>query len=250
MTAELRVTAERGAAAGRRTAIGRVATAAGILSAGAIALGSVVAALGYAGLAGEPFSPLNHWISELGQVGVSTRSSAFNVALVVAGIGFMVFIAGLALTSSSRLRWAFGPIGVVAGLGGTLVGIFPMNHAAEHVAAASTFFNLGWIAAGLASVGFLTSRDERFPRWLAAVGAITVACFIAFLVELRVDDVVRAKMTPTGAITGRPDVWVAPILEWSVLIGIMAWTLLVSLTWRRALGRRPTIEARTAGVPR
>jgi hypothetical protein len=45
-------------------------------------------------------------------------------------------------------------------------------------------------------------------------------------------------MASDGAITGRPDNWSGPILEWSVLIGIMAWTLLASLTWRRELRRR------------
>jgi hypothetical protein len=163
----------------------------------------------------------------------------FNIALVLAGTGFLVFIAGMALTSPSRLRWAFGPIGATAGIGGAFVGLYPMNHPTEHVIAASTFFNLGWIAVALASITFLRFPDQRFPRWLVGVGAATVVAFVAFLVSLRVDEFSRTRMAATGPITGRPDVWIAPILEWSVLAGIMAWTLLAGMTWRRALTSGP-----------
>jgi hypothetical membrane protein len=221
-------------AEGRRS-IGRIAATAGIVSFWAVVPGVVVAWQGYSGTRGEPYSPLNHWISELGQVGVSARAPVFNLALVAAGIGFLLFIVGMALTSPSRLRWAFGPIGALAGIGGALVGIFPMNHPTEHVLAASTFFNLGWIAVALASITFLRFQDERFPRWLVGVGTAAVVAFIAFLVSLRVDEYSRARMAATGAIEGRPDVWVAPILEWAVLVGIMVWTLLAGMTWRRGL---------------
>ena len=229
--------------AARRPTVEWTASTAGIVAFVAIALGCVVSALDYAGAAGEPYSPLNHWISELGQEGVAARAAGFNVSLVVGGIGFVLFISGLAITSRSRLRWAFGPVGVVAGLGGLFVGLYPMNHPTEHVLAASTFFNLGWISVGLASIAFVVGRDPRFPPWLAVVGAATVACFIAFLVSLRVDDFSRTRMASTGAITGRPDVWTAPILEWGVLVGIMAWTLLASLTWRRELRHRSAAVA-------
>ena len=219
----------------RRAAIGRTATTAGILSAWTIVFGIGAAWSGYSGTAGEPYNPLNHWISELGQVGVSARASVFNLALVAAGMEFVLFIVGVAQTSPSRLRWAFGPIGAIAGLGGAFVGIFPMNHPTEHVLAASTFFNLGWIAVALASITYVRFPDPRFPRRLVGIGVFTVVAFVAFLVSLRVDEFSRARMAATGPIVGRPDVWIAPILEWSVLAGIMTWTLLTALAWRRTL---------------
>ena len=64
-----------------------------------------------------------------------------------------------------------GGVGVVAGLGGSFVGVLPMDYGAPHILAASTFFNLGWIAVGLASLDFVVRRDPRFPRWLPASGA-------------------------------------------------------------------------------
>jgi hypothetical membrane protein len=228
----------------RRRAIGRIATTAGILAAGTIAFGVLMAIPAYQGTGGEPYSPLNHWISELGQVGVSARASTFNLALVAAGVEFVMFMVGLAQTSPSRLRWLFGPIGALAGIGGSFVGLFPMNHPTEHVIAASTFFNLGWIAVGLASVTFVLHPEPRFPRWLAGLGALTAACFVAFLVSLRVDELARTRMAATGPITDRPEVWIAPILEWATLASILLWTLCTSLTWRRTLRARPRAEVR------
>jgi hypothetical membrane protein len=219
----------------RRLVLGRIATTAGIIAFVAIMLGSVVAALGYQGARGEAYSPLNHWISELGQLGVSGRASVFNVGVVTGSVAFDVFMLGLAITSPSRLRWAFGPIGVISGIGGCFVGVYPMNYSDAHVFAASIFFNLGWLAVGLASISFLRIPEPRFPRWLVAVGAATVVVFIAFLVALRVDDFSRQRMASSGPIVGRPEVWLGPILEWAVLVGIMAWTLLVSLSWRATL---------------
>jgi hypothetical membrane protein len=228
----------------RRRPVEQLAAALGITSFVLIALGCLWSALGYTGATGEPYSPLNHWISELGQEGVAARADWFNRALMVGGLGFVGFVLGLAWTSPSRLRWAFGPVGAIAGLGGFFVGVFPMNHADQHVIAASTFFNLGWIFVALASIAFVLHREPRHPAWLAIVGAASAAAFIAFLVSLRTDEFSRQRMASSGPITGRPDIWIAPILEWATLISIMAWVLLASIAWLRELRR----EAGGAGA--
>ncbi len=204
-----------------------------------IAFGCVWPALGYTGTAGEPYSPLNHWISELGQEGVSARAAWFNASLIIGGAAFVAFVAGLALTSPSRLRYAFGPVGAIAGIGGIFVGLFPMNHPAQHVIAAFTFFNLGWIFVALASIAFVRHREPRHPVWLALPGAASVVAFTAFLVSLRTDEFSRTRMASDGPITGRPDVWIAPILEWATLVSIMVWVLLTAVAWWRDLRREP-----------
>jgi hypothetical protein len=153
------------------------------------------------------------------------------------------------MTSPSRLRWVFGPVGIISGIGGSFVGIIPMNYPDAHIVAASTFFNLGWIAVGLASISFLRFPEPRFPRRLVAVGAVTVVAFIAFLVALRVDDFTRQRMASSGPIVGRPEIWMGPILEWAVLVGIMVWTLLVSLSWRAALKPKPPKPPKLPKLP-
>lgn len=202
-----------------------------------VALACIGSGLLYTGAEGERYSPLNHWISELGQLGISDGAALFNAALMLGGGAFGLFVTGLATTSPSRLRWAFGPVGVVAGIGGIFVGVYPMNEGALHVAAAATFFNFGWVFVALASLAFVRGRERRHPAWLATLGAATVVTTLAFLVSLRVDTFSRERMASSGPILERPDLWIATILEWATLLGIMAWVLLASVAWLRELIR-------------
>lgn len=57
----------------------------GLGSVGVILLGMVVAALPYRGYAGEGYSPLNHFISELGEIAASRLAWAFNLGIVLGG---------------------------------------------------------------------------------------------------------------------------------------------------------------------
>jgi hypothetical membrane protein len=190
---------------------------------------AVVTAIVYRGTHGQPYSPLNHWVSELGQTGVSDLAIVFNFGLVIGGILFAIFMIGLAAARSGLLRLVYGALGVVAGIAGALVGIFPMNNLDAHGKAALTFFVLGWVVVGLASIDFLRDRDPRFPWWLAIIGALTVAAFLGFLVVL------APLLGGDGlaAPESRPDVWIVPILEWAVLIGILTWVFLTGLVWWR-----------------
>ena len=88
---------------------------------------------------------------------------------------------------------------------------------------------LGWIVVGLASIDFLRDQDPRFPWWLAIIGALTVAAFLGFLVVL------FPLLSGDGlaAPDVRPDIWIVPILEWAVLIGILSWVFLTGWTWLR-----------------
>ncbi len=210
----------------------RLGSAAAFTGVAAITIGSVVAALAYAGSHGESYSPLNHWVSELGERGVSSLAPVFNLGLIVGGVGYAVFMALLAASSNGRVRWAWGAIGVVAGVGGLLVGVFPMNDAVRHALAALTFFNLGWIAVGLATLDLLARRDPRFPRWLGVIAALTVLAFTGFLVSLRIDPHLAEEQL--AAPPARPGLWIVPTLEWVVVVGIVAWTALAAWCWRRA----------------
>jgi hypothetical membrane protein len=216
---------------GRRRGLDRLAACAGIVGAGAIGIGSVVAAVAYRGADGEPYSPLNHFVSELGELAHSELARVFNTGLIVGGVCFAVFMSGFAASRPRSLRLLAGGVGVVAGVGGSFVGVFPMDYVRQHGLAAMTFFNLGWIAVGLASVDFVVHRDPRFPRGLAIVGLATVAAFIGFLREL------DASTDTSGGVASpaiRPDVWALPTLEWLTIIGIVGWVMLVGASWLRS----------------
>jgi hypothetical membrane protein len=178
------------------------------------------------GTQNEPFSPLNHWVSELGELGVSRLALVFNVGLFVGGLALALFFAALGFLRRSRLAWLYVVIGVIAGVSGALVGIFPMNNRGIHIVMALGFFVLGWVAVGLASFDIWRRPEARFSRWLPALGAVTVAVFLLFLS-------VYIPYLYTGTGSDRPGFSIATVLEWLVLIGIVGWVLLASVTWWR-----------------
>jgi hypothetical membrane protein len=187
---------------------------------------AVVAALAYSGSAGQGFSPLNHWVSELGEIGVSALAVVFNVGLFVGGVAFALFMVALGMLRRTALAWTYAAIGFVAGMSCALVGVFPMNNRGIHILVALGFFVLGWISVALASVDLWRRPDPRFARWLPVLGAITVALFLAFLSVY-----IPYLYTGTGA--DRPQISVATTLEWLVAFGLIGWVLAASFTWWR-----------------
>lgn len=225
--------------------IGAIATAAGIVGALAVTVASVVAALAYTGTAGERYSPLDHWVSELGEVGVSELAPLFNIGLLVGGVCFGVFMVGLAAVRRGRLGLAYGAIGAAAGLAGGLVGVFPMNELEPHALAAFGFFNLAWIAVALASLDFVRRRDPRFPVWLSVVGAAAAVAFVTFLLSVQGSDAGDEALAAPDA---RPELGLAAALEWLTIVGILAWAFLTAVAWRRAM-RPAASAAQPSGIP-
>lgn len=198
----------------------------GFIGSAFFAIASLIAGAFYIGTQNERFSPLNHWVSELGEIGVSRLALVFNIGLFVGGLALALFFVALGRLRRSRLASVYVIVGVVAGVSGALVGVFPMNNRSIHIVVALGFFVLGWVAVGLASLDIWRRPEPRFSRWLPALGALTVAVFLLFLS-------VYIPYLYTGTGSDRPDVSVATVLEWLVLIGIMGWVLVASATWWR-----------------
>ncbi|HEY8135276.1 MAG TPA: DUF998 domain-containing protein [Candidatus Limnocylindrales bacterium] len=206
----------------------------GFIGSAFFAIASLIAGVFYVGTQSEPFSPLNHWVSELGEMGVSSLALVFNIGLFVGGLALALFFFALGRLRSSRLASVYVIVGIVAGVSGALVGVFPMNNRSIHIVFALGFFVLGWVAVGLASLDIWRRPEARFSRWLPALGALTVAVFLLFLS-------VYIPYLYTGTGSDRPDVSIATVLEWLVLIGIMGWVLVASATWwRHGRGSRNT----------
>jgi hypothetical membrane protein len=206
-----------------------VAPLAGMTCVLGIALTSLITAVAYSGRDDQAYSPINHWVSELGEVGVSQLAGLFNVGLMVGGVGFVVFMLGLLSARRSRLAWLYVPIGVLTGVAGFLVGVFPMNHVEQHGVAALGFFSLGWVPVALASIDFYRRPAARFPRWLSIIAALTVAAFVGFLAVLGF----LLGSDGLAAPAVRPSFWIVPTLEWAVLISMLVWVFATSVTWWR-----------------
>jgi hypothetical membrane protein len=211
------------------TPLDRLAIWAGLLGSPVIAIGSVVTALAYTGSKGQPYSPLNHFVSELGELAVSRLAMLFNLSLIVGGVCFVVFMIGLAAAGQGPLRVVYGAVGVIAGIGGMFVGVFPMDYLGLHSIAALTFFVLGLVTVLLASIDFVRRPDPRFPRWLAVLGGATVVAFAVFLVILFTGDSDLAHPEERVA------VWPLTIFEWLLIVGILLWVFLTAWSWRRAV---------------
>ena len=142
---------------------------------------TVAAALAFGGANNSLYSPLNQFVSELGQVGRSSLGAVFNAGLIVGGAGFAIFMAAFAAVRGGRLALATGAVGVAAGLFGALVGVFPLGGSELHRPVSILFFLLGAVALALATIEVARRPSAAFPRWLAVVGAVVVAAFIGFI---------------------------------------------------------------------
>ena len=216
---------------GRSRGRDRQAALAGIVGGGVVAVGSIATAVAYRGADAEPFSPLNHFVSELGELAQSELAGLFNLSLIIGGVCFAVFMSGLSASRPELLRLLAGVVGVLAGIGGAFTGVFPMDHGAAHGLAASIFFNLGWIAVALASLDFVLHRDPRLSRGHAILGFVTVVAFIAFIREVANTSALGRLVVPEA----RPDIWAVAALEWLTIVGIVGWVLSVSVSWLSAV---------------
>ena len=194
----------------------------GFLGLGSIAVilsGTAVTSLSYSGWTGESYSPLNHFVSELGEAGTSRLALAFNFGILLGGIGLGVFLMLLSRRLTGRYRFAFVVAGVVAGISGSLVGVFPMDIPALHRAASGVFFMTGWLVAAIFSLWLLAAPRPSFSRFLIVPGGLTVGVFALFLA-------VYSTYRPVDAnahIGVREAIWSVPLLEWAALLSLLLW---------------------------
>lgn len=205
----------------------------GLAGMGIIILAIVYSSLRYCGKRGERFSLLNHFISELGERGVSRDAWAFNAGLILGGLAATVFVIGLGIGFGSILGWLGMAAGIIATLGVTAVGIFPMDNLDAHVVAASTYFR-----GGLAMVFFFGLAILFQPAGRTFVPAMTnllsLLAFLAYGSFLVLPAFQKAKEKPANPldpqqVAERPKVWALPLLEWTVFFSTVAWLLGMAL---------------------
>jgi hypothetical membrane protein len=204
------------------------ARAAGVLGLGATAiilLGALIAAIPYVGYMGEGYSPLNHFISELGERGRSELAAVFNAGIVAGGIGLGLFLVILSRRVTGRYGVALLPAALAAGISGALVGVFPMDTHASHRLASGVFFCTGWIVAAVFSVWLARNPRAGFPRWLVVPGAISVATFMVFLAVYST----FRPADPDAHVLVRSAIWAVPLLEWASLLSLLAWCACVAI---------------------
>lgn len=204
---------------------------AGLAGAGLIVLGQLAAALQFRGRLGQAYDPLNHFVSELGEVGISAGAWAFNGGLLMGGVILIVFMLGLGRRIGGVPGFIFGAAGLACGVCGTAVGAAPMNDLLIHIFWARNFFNSGFAAMGIFTFIALIGR-WGLPRRLALPGLVATAAFGAFLaIPMPLGnaggDILAAVTAMLNA--PRPAVWMPAVFEWLAVLSVLGWVVAVAL---------------------
>jgi hypothetical membrane protein len=202
----------------------------------------LIAALGFTGYEYEGYSLLNHMISELGMASQSPLAWVFNVGLMAGTPLIIIFIASTRATLPSRLADIARVIGIVAGIGGFFVGVFPADGIIlAHGISALIFFFGGASTVAFFSIAIAVQKEVRMGKWLCIVGVVVFTCFAAFLFDAFV-----LKSGPSFHDVGsfetfaslRPPIfWPSAFLEWLPLIGVLAWLTFAAVDMRKRLPR-------------
>ncbi|MEO8609358.1 MAG: DUF998 domain-containing protein [Chloroflexota bacterium] len=204
--------------------LNRMSVVAGFIGSVTILVGSTITALVYTGSKGEVYSPLNHWVSELGQASVSQAAIVFNASLIIGAICFVIFTAGVAEHLQGWFRDLFRWIGVLAGAAGILVGVFSIDNLTPHALAACSLFLTILLLVSSFSLYVLLSRPTLFPLWLVIPGGLTIFGIIGCMMSVGSFSV-EALAPPKN----RVPFWNVSIFEWIAICSLLAWVFLVAL---------------------
>jgi len=194
-------------------------------------LGAIITAFAYHGKDGEHYSPLNHFISELGEVGVSRLAWVFNLGLMLNGLCLIPACISLGLLLPGILPKIGIVLGVVCALGLFFVGVFPMNKIEPHSKAALIYFRgaLAMVIVFSLAIALPPESNLALPRWFGLAGLPVILAFSGFLIQMRltaadVDDPLsveegeRLKILPLA------------FLEWLTFLMIVLWIWVISLS--------------------
>ena len=193
-------------------------------------LGALISALAYRGQRGQTYSPLNHFISELGEVGVSRLAWVFNWGLILSGLCLIPAVIALGLLLPGVLSIIGMIAGVITAVGLSLVGVFPMSKLEPHGKAAVTFFRGGLLMVLIFSlaIAFQPQADVVIPRGYSLAGLPPILAFGSFLWLMgRTGSGDHDPLQPLDEV--RPKIWVLAVVEWSIFLTIVAWVLVMAV---------------------
>jgi len=199
----------------------------GLGSIAVILAGAGLAAVRYRGYTGEAYSPLNHFVSELGEISVSQFAWSYNLGIVVGGLGLGLYLVLVSRGMTGRFRTVFVAASIGAGVFGPLCGIFPMDYHALHRLVSDGFFLAGGLAAAVFTLWLARTRPSTFPRWLVVPGAVAVVAFASFITVYATG---YHPGNPDAPIVERSSVWIVPLLEWTSLLTLLGWLACLSVS--------------------
>lgn len=199
-----------------------------------IFLASLITAMAYRGKDGERYSVGNHYISELGEMGVSRLAWLFNSGMIIGGFLFVLMMAGLGLRLSSVWGTAAMISGIIAGIFCALVGVFPMDNIKPHSLVAMSYFRTGLLTVLLftAAIFAQPAVNRVIPLFVNIFGILALISYAVFLVVIG-RAVRKSKeeidVLDTAETKTRPKFWLLPFLEWMVFFATLLWFLVLAV---------------------
>ena len=191
-------------------------------------VGSLITAIGYRGRDGETYSVLNHYISELGELGVSKSAWIFNLSMILAGLCLIVACISLGLILPGILSKIGLVFGCIYSVFLCLVGFIPMNKEDAHVFVAMNHFRSGLVMVALFSIAIGFQHESMLPisPWFALAGVPAILSFaILLIIAPRLTD----ENDPlSNEDIDRPKVWPLVIVEWLIFLTIVMWFILIA----------------------
>jgi len=193
-------------------------------------LSLLISGLAYRGKQGEAYSPLNHFISELGYVGISRLAWVFNSGLILTGLCLLSACISLGLWLPGTLAKISMVIGIVYAVSVTCVGIFPMNNIKPHTIAAMTFFWSGLIFILLINLAIVLQPEGEvvLSRGYALAGLPAMIAYGVFLYLISTIERSADEALSLDDIT-RPRVWGLAVVEWMTFVTVVIWFVVVAL---------------------
>jgi hypothetical membrane protein len=190
----------------------------------------------YTGRGGEAYSLFNHFISELGEVGISHLAWLFNAGLVTGGLLFLPFCLGLGLVLPGWLSKMGSVAGVVAAISLAGVGIFPMTYLEPHIIAAMTYFRSGLVTVILFGLAIQLQPKGRIVvnKWVNLASLVAVACYSGFLIYMQLAPGQESNNLDLSWLISRPAVRPLAILEWSIFFSTILWFTVIAFGGKRS----------------
>lgn len=195
-----------------------------------ILLSCLAAALAYRGKDGERYSFARHFVSELGEPGVSRLAWVFNGGLMLGSFLLLLMMPGVGLSLDSTWGYIGTGFGMLAALGCLFVGVFPMNNIKPHTIAAMTYFRSGLAAVLTFSIAILLqpAGARVIPLYSLVIGGLALVFYASFLIHAgNVAKKQQGSALDTAEVQARPRFWWMPFLEWMVVIFTILWFLVI-----------------------
>lgn len=183
-------------------------------------------AISYRGRAGQRYHTFNHFISELGEEGISRHAGVFNYLLILTGGLMAGFFVQFGRSFNSPAGWCVAALGALMAAFCMMVGVTPMNKLRPHMAWACLTFMGGaavFIAAGIA---IALDGLGRLPIVFAVFSFIVAGIYATFLT---IPILLEKKMAFEPIQGERPKLWYLPMMEWGTILATMVLVAVICL---------------------